>query len=217
MSSPSRRPGPSRRLSGGGYGQAQLTHALGLALWLTGLRGEEVFALMSAPLYAPVELHDAFSMRYEGGAIGTMSGGSCHLGAGGNKDQLEVRAIGSDGQLHVDLERELVWLYRGRRTRCAVPVDPDAGRLRLRRAAARRSSTSPSAATSTTARRGSSAPARSRSSTPATGAQRAGDRSASGPDRFGPAGGSGSRNRAKPAGLIRASSSCTVAPRKRIR
>jgi hypothetical protein len=24
------------RLAGGGYGQAQLTHALGLALWLTG-------------------------------------------------------------------------------------------------------------------------------------------------------------------------------------
>ena len=41
----SRRPGPTRRLSGGGYGQAQLCHALGLALWLTGLRGERAFAL----------------------------------------------------------------------------------------------------------------------------------------------------------------------------
>ena len=99
-------------LSGGGYGQAQLSHALGLALWLTGLRGEEAFAFMSAPLDAPVELHDAIAMRFDNGAIGTMSGGSCHLGANGNKHQLEVRAIGSEGQLHVDVERELVWLWR---------------------------------------------------------------------------------------------------------
>jgi predicted dehydrogenase len=99
-------------VSGGGYGQAQLSHALGLALWLTGLRGESAFALMSAPLDAPVELHDAITMRYEGGAIGTMAGGSCHLGAGGNKHQLEVRAIGSEGQVQVDVEREIAWLWR---------------------------------------------------------------------------------------------------------
>jgi predicted dehydrogenase len=99
--------------SGGGYGQAQLSHALGLALWLTGLRGEAAFALMSAPLDAPVELHDAISVRFQGGAIGAVSGGSCHLGAGGNKHQLEVRAIGSEGQLAIDVERELAWLWRG--------------------------------------------------------------------------------------------------------
>jgi predicted dehydrogenase len=99
-------------VSGGGYGQAQLSHALGLALWLTGLRGEAAFALMSAPLDAPVELHDAIALRYRGGAIGTLAGGSCHLGAGGNTHQLEVRAIGSEGQLQVDVEREIAWLWR---------------------------------------------------------------------------------------------------------
>src|SRR5579864_535239 len=41
--------------NGGGYGQAQLTHALGMALWLTGLRGEAAFALMTSVLDAPVE------------------------------------------------------------------------------------------------------------------------------------------------------------------
>jgi predicted dehydrogenase len=101
-------------LSGGGYAQAQLSHALGLALWLTDLRGEAAFALMSAPLEAPVELHDAISVRYEGGAIGTVAGGSCHEGAGSNKHQLEVRAIGSDGQVHVDVEREIGWLWTDR-------------------------------------------------------------------------------------------------------
>ena len=99
-------------LSGGGYAQAQLSHALGLGLWLTGLRAAEAFALMSAPLDAPVELHDAISVRFRNGAIGTLAGGSCHLGANANKHQLEVRAIGSDGQLHVDVERELAWLWR---------------------------------------------------------------------------------------------------------
>jgi predicted dehydrogenase len=100
------------RLSGGGYGQAQLSHALGLALWLTGLRGEAAFALTSAPLGAPVELHDAVVVRYRGGAIGTLGGGSTHLGLGGNKHQLEVRAIGSEGQVLVDVEREAGWLWR---------------------------------------------------------------------------------------------------------
>ncbi len=115
-------------LSGGGYGQAQLSHALGLGLWLTGARVESAFALMSAPLDAPVELHDAIAMRFEGGAVGTLSGGSCHLGSGDNKHQLEVRAIGSEGQLHVDVERELVWLYRPDGTDIRVDVQAEDGR-----------------------------------------------------------------------------------------
>lgn len=114
-------------LSGGGYAQAQLSHALGLALWLTGLRAEEVFAFMSAPLDAPVELHDAISVRYRGGAIGTIAGGSCFTGAGDNKHQLVVRAIGSDGQLLVDLEREAVWLWRNDGTEVRLDLADDAG------------------------------------------------------------------------------------------
>lgn len=109
---PEQRTWTDPRLSGGGYAQAQLSHALGLALWLTGLRGEAAYALMSAPLGARVELHDAIAVRYVGGAIGTLSGGSCHLGAGGDKHQIEVRAIGSEGQLHIDLERERASLWR---------------------------------------------------------------------------------------------------------
>src|SRR5260370_11605680 len=99
------------RLSGGGYGQAQLSHALGLALWLTDLRGKDVFALMSAPLAAPVELHDAIVLRYDNGAIGTVAGGSAHMGPDNNKHQDEVRAIGSKGHFQIDLNRELVWRF----------------------------------------------------------------------------------------------------------
>ncbi len=114
-------------MSGGGYGQAQLSHALGLGLWLTGLRAREVFAFMSAPLNAPVELHDAIAMRFDNGAIGSMAGGSCHIGSGNNKHQLEVRAIGSQGQIHVDVEREIVWLFRPDGTDIRLDLESDAG------------------------------------------------------------------------------------------
>ena len=98
-------------VSGGGYGQAQLTHALGLGLWLTGARVNSAFAYLGSPLDAPVELHDAIAFRCDGGAVGVLSGGSSHLGANGNKHALEVRAIGSKGQLQLDLEREIVSVF----------------------------------------------------------------------------------------------------------
>ncbi len=115
------------RLSGGGYGQAQLSHALGMALWLTELRGKEAFAFMSAPLSAPVELHDAIALRYDNGAIGTLSGGASHAGANDNKDQLEMRAIGSAGQVQIDFEREAVWRYRGPDDDVRLELGPDDG------------------------------------------------------------------------------------------
>ena len=116
------------RMSGGGYGQAQLSHALGLALHVTGLRGASVFALTSAPRDAPVELHDAAAIRFEGGAIGTLSGGSAFTGAGDNKHQLEVRAIGSEGQLVLDVERERAWLWRSDGFETDPVLEPEAGR-----------------------------------------------------------------------------------------
>jgi predicted dehydrogenase len=113
--------------SGGGYGQAQLTHALGVALWLTDLRGQDVFALMSAPLEARVELHDAISIRYTNGAIGTLSGGSSHVGGAGNRHAVDIRAIGSRGQFRVDLRDNLLWRYRPPGDDVLVPLAEDAG------------------------------------------------------------------------------------------
>jgi predicted dehydrogenase len=76
------------------------------------MRATDAFAYMSAPFNAPVELHDAIVLRFDGGAIGTLSGASTHVGAGKDKHQLDIRIVGSEGQLFVDLFRELVWLYR---------------------------------------------------------------------------------------------------------
>lgn len=113
--------------SGGGYGQAQLTHLLGVALWLTDLRGQDVFALMSAPLGAQVELHDAVALRYTNGAIGTLSGASSHLGGANNRHAVEVRVVGSRGMFHLDLRENILWRYRGGEDDTRVPLEPDAG------------------------------------------------------------------------------------------
>jgi predicted dehydrogenase len=75
---------------------------------------------------APVELHDAISMRYENGAIGVISGGSAHNGAHKNMHAVEIRAIGSEGQILVDLERAAVWHHKnGKETR--LNLSDDAG------------------------------------------------------------------------------------------
>jgi predicted dehydrogenase len=113
--------------SGGGYGQAQLTHLLGVSLWLTDLRGQDIFAFMSAPLGAQVELHDAVSIRYTNGAIGTMSGASSHLGGANNRHAVEVRVVGSKGQFHLDLRDNVLWRYRNPQDDMRVPLEADAG------------------------------------------------------------------------------------------
>ena len=116
-------------LAGGGYAQAQLSHAIGLALWLTGLRGHEVYGVTWRPSAdVPVEFHDAAVVVFDNGAVGTVSGGSCHMGAGNDKHQQEVQElIGSEGQLHVDVEREIVWRYRGPDSDIRLPVETGDG------------------------------------------------------------------------------------------
>ena len=97
-------------LSGGGYGQAQLSHALGAALYLTGLRAAEVYALMSA-LGSGVELNDSIVVRYDDGAIGTVSGTSAHPGYWNERDLLHIRVVGSRAQLDVEFERDHAALH----------------------------------------------------------------------------------------------------------
>ncbi len=114
-------------LSGGGYGQAQLTHALGLAFRLQPQRVQEAFAFMSSKLGAPVELHDAISFKFTEGAIATVSGGSSHLGAWSNRDDLEIRAIGSLGQFLIDVNRECVYICYSDGTEVKMPLRAGAG------------------------------------------------------------------------------------------
>ena len=100
-------------LSGGGYAQAQLTHALAATLWLTGQRGSEVAAFMSAPLAAPVELHDAIILRFDDGSIASLSGASSHSDAvDAPENELDIHVIGRDGQFALSIERGVARLLR---------------------------------------------------------------------------------------------------------
>ena len=115
-------------VSGGGYAQAQISHALGMAFWLAeDVQPAEVFAFMSAPLGAPVELHDAVSVSFSNGGIATVSGSSLHLGYDGNKHVLSVRIVGSEAMLSVDVGRELVYWYRDADQQVRLDLDDHVG------------------------------------------------------------------------------------------
>ena len=90
-----------RGLAGGGQGQTQMTHSLALLLFLTGLVPTRVAAFMES-LDAPVDVMDALSIRFEGGAIGSASS----IGAVTpleHTELLEYRIHGSRGHLQFDV------------------------------------------------------------------------------------------------------------------
>ena len=90
-------------VSGGGYGQGQLTHALGLMVRLVpSLRPREV-AAFTAHGGARVELHDALVVRFAGGAIGSIGGASLPLGTFGNRHNLVIRVTGPRGTVVLDM------------------------------------------------------------------------------------------------------------------
>lgn len=60
------------KVAGGGQGHVQVTHPMGMALWVTNRRAVEVFAYMENYDLA-VDLINAFSFRLDNGAIGTMA------------------------------------------------------------------------------------------------------------------------------------------------
>jgi predicted dehydrogenase len=111
---------------GAGYNQAQLSHAYGLALWLTRLRARRIFAFMST-LGSEVDLHDAVSIEFTNGATGSISGTTCPLGSNDNKHQLDIRIFGSEGQLLLDFDREMIWLYKDAATDFRLVLPDGAG------------------------------------------------------------------------------------------
>ena len=87
-------------ISGGGQGQTQITHAMGMVLWATGRRVTEVSAYMANRDLA-VDLVDGIAYRLDNGAVGTM-------GATGSlrpeqPSQQEFRYYGTEGFVLQDL------------------------------------------------------------------------------------------------------------------
>jgi predicted dehydrogenase len=114
------------QVAGGGYGHAQLSHSTGMLFWLTGLVPETVYALMSAP-GAKVDLYDALSVKFAGGAIGTVSGAGTIPPAGNAQYQVDLRLFGSDGLLMLDCERARLQLRRFDGRHQQLELAPDAG------------------------------------------------------------------------------------------
>jgi predicted dehydrogenase len=97
---------------------------MGLALWLSGLRVAEAFAWMGNG-GAEVDMYDAITLKYEGGAIGTLSGGASPADWG--RDQLDVRIYGTEGQLIIDVERAFVSRFHGKGKEVRLPLDGSEG------------------------------------------------------------------------------------------
>jgi predicted dehydrogenase len=98
-------------IAGGGYGHAQVSHSTGMLFWLTGLAAESVYAQMSAS-HSAVDVYDALSVRFAGGAIGTVSGAGTVPSVGRAQYQVDLRIFGSEGLLMLDLERARLELRR---------------------------------------------------------------------------------------------------------
>lgn len=113
--------------SEGGFGQGQLSHAVGLLIWLTGLQAESVFARMSNVGF-PVDMYDALTVRFKGGAIGSVSG-AVTVPAGG-RFQLDLRIFGSEGVLLFDIDRERLDVYRHDGNHRILEVSRDDGAYR---------------------------------------------------------------------------------------
>jgi predicted dehydrogenase len=106
-------------LSGGGQGQTQLTHSAALLLWLTGLRPLAVSA-MTAQFELAVDLVDALAVRFDGGALASLS--STGSLAGGFDDILEYRIFGSEGHLLLDPGRGLATIARAGEAPLTLPA-----------------------------------------------------------------------------------------------
>lgn len=109
---------------GGGYAHGQVTHSSALLFWLTGLRAASVAGRVSTA-GAPVDLFDAGVIRFEGGALGTLSGAATL--ADGDRYQVDIRLFGTEGVLMLDVERERVTLSRYDGTRQEVEIAPGEG------------------------------------------------------------------------------------------
>ncbi|MFO0930799.1 MAG: Gfo/Idh/MocA family oxidoreductase [Gemmataceae bacterium] len=113
-------------VAGGGYAHAQLSHSTGMLCWLTGLVPEAVHAFMAAP-GTRVDLYDALSVRFAGGAIGTVSGAGTVPPIGQASFQVDLRIFGSEGMLLLDCERARLELRRHDGTTDRLDLAPDAG------------------------------------------------------------------------------------------
>jgi predicted dehydrogenase len=97
-------------IAGGGQGQTQVTHSSALLFWVTGLRPVEVSAYVESFELA-VDLADAVAVRFEGGAIGSLTSTGSVLA--GQEEVLEYRLFGRRGHALLDVTGGRCTLHGG--------------------------------------------------------------------------------------------------------
>ncbi|PJJ72252.1 putative dehydrogenase [Diaminobutyricimonas aerilata] len=95
--------------NGGGQGNVQLTHALGMLTWLTDSEFERV-AAFTDDRGLDVDVVDAMTFRLRGGVLGVAS--STGTVPGETPVRHRVRLLGERGTVEVDLAFGRAWLWR---------------------------------------------------------------------------------------------------------
>jgi len=88
---------------GGGFAYGQLSHSVALMLWITGLRATAVSARCF--MQDGIDLHDAATVSFDNGSVGTVFGGASV--PEGGRARLRLSIAGSKGiaDIDVDLDR----------------------------------------------------------------------------------------------------------------
>ena len=95
-------------VAGGGQGMVQVTHPMGMALWVTGLHAVEVSGFVENFDLA-VDLADAFGYRLNNGAVGVMGSTG---GVRPNQPQLQANTyFGTNGFIRQDLVNGRMSVY----------------------------------------------------------------------------------------------------------
>lgn len=109
----------SNPVVGGGFLHGQLTHALGLLFYVTGLAPAEVFAFVNN-FKSGADSSNAISCRFTNGATGSFGGAATMPSR--STYQVDIRLFGSDGMLLLDIERPRLELRRNDGTGGAIPT-----------------------------------------------------------------------------------------------
>jgi predicted dehydrogenase len=98
---------------GGGFAYGQLSHSIALLLWLTDLRARDVMARVRGE--GGIDLYDAATVTFDGGAIGVISGAPSVPEEGQARLRLSISGDAGILDLDVDLDRCVIERHDGGR------------------------------------------------------------------------------------------------------
>ena len=117
-------------LAGGGYGNAQLSHALGVLFGLVNESAVDLSAVVRPGPIDGIELSVAIAGRLESGATVSISGTSIRRSRIPRRQQLDLRVYGSQGQLDIDFVHDRVAFINADGVESTMSLSKDSGAYR---------------------------------------------------------------------------------------